>query len=252
MDNKLLLPKYTPRFDLSSMKVIGLQVNMMHVSHKLTVMEVADFMLSKKGDEWISELKRNILKWSSLIQKDINVIFEISGLIRSERAINLAEKFRSSFPNEIEIMINSDNLSYESLLEFINEFSKEIPRKIKIGLSTKDPFQFDAKTIPSLVSVFEFKSGQIAKAKEDIMLSAKTREFISELKLKEVSIVVNDLNSRGDVSCAILAGGDYGQGYFLSRESVSRTKSTNEIFDPLLYFQFRDKPDRSIGQFITV
>jgi len=88
---------------------------------------------------------------------------------------------------------------------------------IKRGLSNARPLDFNLSDLYEFVDVLKIKKGVIREMQEDTCSASQCHEVIEKLNAKNIKIVADDLYSKSDVTCAILMGIKYGQGYFLSR-----------------------------------
>jgi EAL domain-containing protein (putative c-di-GMP-specific phosphodiesterase class I) len=221
------VPLFTPRFHLADATMVGMEVNVKRGQKLLKAQDT--FKLIQSGNEkpLLADIHAHLSKW---LHKSGRPIYLSWGLAHQTKPNDLKlflDELTSSLPSvPLEIVIDArDQEGYQALEQSRPLFEILRKRQIRVGLFHARLFEFNSKGISEYIDVFKIKKGAIMEMREDLSIASQAYGVIEKLNAEHIQIIADDLYSKSDVTCAILMGIKYGQGYFLSRNQARLKKA---------------------------
>lgn len=220
------VPLFTPRFHLADATMVGMEVHVKRGQKLLKAQDTFKLIQSGNGKPLLADIHAHVSKW---LHKSGRPIYVSLGLDRQTRATDLElflDELTSSLPSvSLEIVIDARDLEGCRALEQSRPlFERLRERQIRAGLFHSRLFEFDSKGVCEYIDVFKIKKGAIMEMREDLSIASQAHGVIEKLNAAHIQIIADDLYSKSDVTCAILMGIKYGQGYFLSKNQVRLKK----------------------------
>lgn len=219
LQNSLFTPVFTPVFHLVESRIVGLDVQVKIRQKFLSDLEMFNVLESGLEKNLLIQIGDYLQHWSEMAGEKLYLSWSVNHQMDKKRLGIFLEKLARYVPlNQVEIMLNMQGINAEDiavhhtgLLEWFQNLG------IKRGLSHARPLDFNLNELSEYVDVLKIKKGVIREMQEDTYLASQCHDVIENLNAKNIKIVADDLYSKSDVTCAILMGIKYGQGYYLSR-----------------------------------
>lgn len=220
------VPLFTPRFHLADASMVGMEVHVKRGQKLLKAQEFFKLVQSGNVKPLLADIHSHVSHW---LNKSGRPIYLSVGIDRQTKADDLAQfldELTSSLPSvPLEIVIDARDLEGCQALEQSRPlFERLRDRQIRAGLFHSRLFEFDSNGICEYIDVFKIKKGAIMEMREDLSIASQAYGVIEKLNAEHIQIIADDLYSKSDVTCAILMGIKYGQGYFLSRNQAKLKK----------------------------
>jgi len=219
LQNYLYTPVFTPVFHLADAKIVGLNVQIKMGQKFLNDLETFNLIESNNEKELLPQISEYLKNWSEISGEKLYLSWSTHIGTEKKKFVIFIEKLAQYLPlHQVEIMLsmqgvnfNDVTLHHAGLLEWLQNVG------IKTGLSDIRPLDLDLMGLYEFVYVLKIKKGVIREMQEDTYSASQCHAAIEKLNAKNIKIVADDLYSKSDVTCAILMGIKYGQGYYLSR-----------------------------------
>jgi hypothetical protein len=215
---------FTPRFHLSDTSLVGMEVRIKYGQRILPASETFNLILSGNNKDLLGQISAHFSHWSSKTENPLYLSWELCSKIKPEELRLFLDELSAIFPlKQLEIVLDTHDLTASESIKKARELFTELSGKsIRRGLFHSRLLDFDTGDICANVDLFKLKNGVIQEMKDDVATAAKCHYFIERLTAENISIVVDDLYYREDVTGSILMGIQYGQGYFLSRNKTEK------------------------------
>jgi EAL domain-containing protein (putative c-di-GMP-specific phosphodiesterase class I) len=223
-------PIFTPRFHLSDSTPIGIEVKIKQRQRILSSFDAFRLIQSGNNANLLEQIKLHLPQWCEKADKPLYLSWELCSktnpadlkLFFDELALYL------DF-SQMEIVFDAHYLSANEAFDNAQRIFESLPdRRIRRGISHSRPFEFNPDELSGCIDLLKLKKGVIREIMEDMSNAYQCHSFIENLNTKNIEIVADDLYSKSDVTCAILMGIKYGQGYFLSRNQAPQ-KTTKTL-----------------------
>jgi EAL domain-containing protein (putative c-di-GMP-specific phosphodiesterase class I) len=219
LQNPLYTPVFTPVFHLVETNIVGLDVQVKIGQKFLSDLEIFNVLESSNEKNLLPQISEYLQHWSEMSGEKLYLSWSVNSHMDKKRLGIFLEKLAQYVPlNLVEIMLNMHGINAEGvmaehtgLLEWFQKLG------IKRGLSNARPLDFNLIALYESVDVLKIKKGVIREMQEDTYSASVCHAVIEKINSKNIKIVADDLYSKSDVTCAILMGIKYGQGYYLSR-----------------------------------
>lgn len=219
LQTPLYTPVFTPVFQLAEAKIVGLDVQIKIGQKFLSDLEIFSVLESSNEKNLFPQISEYLQHWSEMSGEKLYLSWSVNSHMGKKRLGIFLEKLAQYVPlNQVEMMLNMQGINAEDvvshqtgLLEWFQNLG------IKRGLSNARPLDLNLSDLYESVDVLKIKKGVIKEMQEDTYLASQCHAVIEKLNAKNIKIVADDLYSKSDVTCAILMGIKYGQGYYLSR-----------------------------------
>jgi EAL domain-containing protein (putative c-di-GMP-specific phosphodiesterase class I) len=221
------VPLFTPRFHLADATMVGMEVHVKRGQKLLKAQDTFKLIQSGNGQPLLADIHSHVSHWLNKSERPIYLSLGLDHQTKADDLAQFLDELISSLPAvPLEIVIDARDLEGCQALEQsrpLFEILRE--RQIKAGLFHSRLFEFDSKGICEYIDVFKIKKGAIMEMREDLSIASQAHGVIEKLNAEHIQIIADDLYSKSDVTCAILMGIKYGQGYFLSRNQAKLKKT---------------------------
>ncbi len=219
LQQPLYTPVFTPIFHLAEPKIVGLDVQVKTGQKFLSDLEIFSVLESSEKKNLLPQISEYLQHWSKMSGEKLYLSWPVSCYVDKKRVGIFLEKLAKFVPlNQVEMMLNMQGINAEEVIDqhtaLLEWFQK---LGIKRGLSHARPLDFKLNELCEFVDVLKIKKGVIKEMQDDTYLASQCHAVIEKLNTKNIKIVADDLYSKSDVTCAILIGIKYGQGFYLSR-----------------------------------
>lgn len=215
-------PIFTPRFHLSDSTLVGIEVKIKQGQRILSSFDAFRLIQSGNGADLLEQIKLHLPQWCEKADMPLHLSWELCGKVNPVDLKLFFDEIALFLPlSQMEIVFDAHDLSTKEALDKAQQIFESLPdRRIRRGIFHSRPFEFNPDEISGSIDLLKLKKGVIREIKEDMSAAYQCHAFIENLNTKNIEIVADDLYSKSDVTCAILMGIRYGQGYFLSRNQM--------------------------------
>jgi hypothetical protein len=222
MQKTLYTPIFTPRFHLSDSTLVGIEVKIKQGQRILSSFDAFRLIQSGNGADLLEQIKLHLPQWCEKADMPLHLSWELCGKVNPVDLKLFFDELALYLPfSQLEIVFDAHYLSTKDALDNAQRIFESLPdRRIRRGIFHSRPFEFNPDEISGCIDLLKLKKGVIREIKEDMSAAYQCHAFIENLNTKNIEIVADDLYSKSDVTCAILMGIRYGQGYFLSRNQM--------------------------------
>lgn len=227
-----LSPFFTPRFNLQDSRVAGIEISIKQGQRFLETDEVFHLIQTGNASGLLEPINQQLLKWQSVVESTLYFSLTVCGkTIRPHTLKEFLRELGLILPlSKLEIIFDCNDQSKERALHNLRELVESLPDKsIRTGLYYSRPLDLNLNEIDGLVDLLKLNQGVIMEIKENLLAANQFYKLIEHLGNRQIEIVVDGLYSKSDVTCTILMGIKYGQGYFLSRNFLSRNPKDGVI-----------------------
>jgi hypothetical protein len=222
MQKNQYTPLFTPRFHLSDTALVGIEVQIKQSQRILTDYEAFRLIQSGNSGNLLEQISASLSQWSKKAEKPLYLSWGLCSKANPTEMQFFLEELSLQLPlSQLEIVLDGRDLTTSEAFAKSRQILDALQdRRIRKGLFHSRPFEFNVNEIRECIDLFKLKKSVIRDMKEDLSIASQGHSVIERLNAENIEIVADDLYSKSDVTCAILMGIGYGQGYFLSRNQI--------------------------------
>jgi EAL domain-containing protein (putative c-di-GMP-specific phosphodiesterase class I) len=215
-------PVFTPRFHLADASLVGFEVKIKQGQKMLPAHEAFMLVQSGHGLGLLKKINSYLLNWCEKTGGPLYLSWELSSkTVPGDMPLFLHELSLALPPQQLEMVLDASGLTAEDALDKCQQLFVQLPdRGIRRGVFHSRPRSFDIDVFCRHIDIFKINKGMITEIKDTVLTARESYCFIDRLNKEKIAIVAVDLYCKEDVASMILMGIGYGQGYFLSRNSV--------------------------------
>lgn len=215
-------PVFTPRFYLPNSTVVGMEVNVKYGQRILTATEALRLVQSGNATSVLNQIKRQQNKWQAMVESEIYISWKLCGRTNQSDFMQFLDEIGKVLPfSQLELLIDCHDLKEDTaLIQAMKLFDSLPNERIRKGLFHSRPLELCLDGLFGRIDVLKLRQGVIREAQEGLAIATQCHEVIERLVKNNIEIVVDDLYAKLDVTCAILIGAKYGQGFYLSRNQI--------------------------------
>lgn len=222
MQKNQYTPLFTPRFHLSDTALVGIEVQIKQSQRILTDYETVRLIQSGNSKDLLEQINARLSLWSTKAEKPLYLSWSLCSKTNPTEVLLFLEELSLRLPlSQLEIVLDGRDLTTsEACAKSRQIFDPLQDRRIRKGLFHSRPFEFNVNEIRECIGLFKLKKSVIRDMKEDLSIASQGHSVIERLNEEKIEIVTDDLYSKSDVTCTVLMGIGYGQGYFFSRNQI--------------------------------